>query len=461
MKISAYIRQIFLVLSGIVLLNSCTEKEGDALVALSFQPSAMTVNEGRVFPLTLKVKYGSATTFAAYDMKANPEGVVLTSSREDVATVSQNGEVTAIASGQTVITATAGELTATCTVNVSGAAIDYTKPFSMEYIYLSLIEFPDANGTTDNTIGGQIQNIDVDKAGNVYALGVSDPATYVKRITPDGKSDEPMIFWYFGHGTGFSIEESASGVYLWISTYATLGDVNGVGGKYVNEQLVARVKYEAGKTYVPEDLTELYYVGGHTSVWPCVDYEHNQLAMYHADNSVKGKDGKIKVYNLSLAKQASQKKVTLKSITKGGHASGPLAEQVTLTPEVLVKDLTSLTPQNEFSTKYSELSGETQQMQGYCLYKDKVYWVSGRGYGNEKQPLTQVTELDLNGTILKNAENLHFEDKKEDLINAGISVNGNFEVEGIKIREGHVYFGYNWNLTPNSTYTARASVIKF
>ena len=100
-------------------------------------------------------------------------------------------------------------------------------------------------------------------------------------------------------------------------------------------------------------------------------------------------------------------------------------------------------------------------MQGYCLYKDKVYWVSGRGYGNEKQPLTQVTELDFNGTILKNAENLHFEDKKEDLINAGISVNGNFEVEGIKIREGHVYFGYNWNLTPNSTYTARASVIKF
>jgi hypothetical protein len=248
MKISAYIKQIFLVLSGIVLLNSCTEKEGDALVALSFQPSAMTVNEGRVFPLALKVKYGSATTFASYDMKSNPEGVVLTSSREDVATVSQSGEVTAIASGQTVITATAGGLTATCTVNVSRAAIDYTRPFSMDYIYLSLIEFPDANGTTDNTIGGQIQNIDVDKAGNVYALGVSDPATYVKRITPDGKSDEPMIFWYFGHGTGFSIEESASGVYLWISTYATLGDVNGVGGKYVNEQLVARVKYEAGKT---------------------------------------------------------------------------------------------------------------------------------------------------------------------------------------------------------------------
>ena len=66
------------------------------------------------------------------------------------------------------------------------------------------------------------------------------------------------------------------------------------------------------------------------------------------------------------------------------------------------------------------------------------------------------------GTHVKiGAENLHFEDKKEDLINAGISVNGNFEVEGIKIREGHVYFGYNWNLTPNSTYTARASVIKF
>jgi hypothetical protein len=41
----SFIKQIFLVLSGVVLFNSCTEKEGDALVALSFQPSAMTVNE--------------------------------------------------------------------------------------------------------------------------------------------------------------------------------------------------------------------------------------------------------------------------------------------------------------------------------------------------------------------------------------------------------------------------------
>lgn len=453
-------KKILLALSCLLLLAACSEKTGEELVALSFQPSTVTVSEGRVFPLALKAKYGSAT-FAAYDLASNPAGVVLTSSREDVATVTPGGEVTAHGSGQAVITASAGNLTATCTVNVSGTTIDYTKQFSMEYIYLKLIEFPDANGTADNTVGAQIQNIDVDKEGNVYALGVSDPATYVKRITPDGKSDQSMIFWYFGHGTGFCIEESAGGVYLWISTYATLGDVNGVGGKYVNEQVVARVKYEAGKEYVPEDLTELYYVGEYTSVWPCVDQEHNLLAMYHADGSVKGKDGRIRVYNLSLAKQASQKKVTLKPVTKGGHTAGPLAEQVTVTPEVLVKDLSSLTPQAEFATKYSELSGETQQMQGYCLYKDKIYWVSGRGYGTEKQPLTQVTELDLNGTILKNAENLHFEDNKEDLINAGISVNGNFEVEGIKIRNGNIWFGYNWNLTPTSTYTARASVIRF
>ena len=454
------IKYLFYVL--LLAVSSSCSKGGLEVEGLSFAQATVTVNVGRMFNLTLNARYG--TSFKEYDLNANPAGVVLSSSDESVAKVDQSGTVTTFSVGTVKITALSKDgLKAVCTVRVSGDVADFTSGFSMSKIYLKSFIFPDdPNGTADNTRNAQLQNFDVDLKGNVYALGVSDPVSYVKKITPDGTEDAPMKFYYFGHGTGFSIEDTGSDVYIWISSFGRLGSINGHAGRYQEEQTVARVKYEAGKEYKPEDIKEHYYMGNVLHVWSYVDYEHDLLAVYHAGASgVAGKDGTVRVYNLQQAKQAQTRTVSLQTITRGGENGGPVKTQETLAPQVPVRDLSSLTPVYTFHTSYQELSGDSQQMQGICLNKDKFYWVAGRGFGTEKQPLTQVSTLDMRGNVLNKAQNLTFEDNKQDLIDAGISKDGTFEVEGMHIRDGHVYFGYNWNSTPNQTYTATCTIIKF
>ena len=445
----------------LVLLSSCSKGELE-VESLAFAKATVSVNVGRVFNLTLNARYG--TSFKEYDFKANPASVVLSSSDESIAKVNQLGTVTAVSVGSAKITALSKDgLKAVCTVRVSGDVADFTSGFSVSKIYLKSFIFPDdPNGTADNTRNAQLQNFDVDREGNVYALAVSDPVSYVKKITPDGKADSPMKFYYFGHGTGFSIEDTGTDVYIWISSFGRLGSINGNSGKYQEEQTIARVKYEAGKEYKPEDIEEHYYIGNVFHVWSYVDYEHDLLAVYHAGASgVAGKDGTVRIYNLQQARQAQTRTVSLQTITRGGESGGPLKNLETVAPQVSVRDLTSLTPTYTFYTSYQELSGDSQQMQGICLNKDKFYWVAGRGFGTEKQPLTQVSTLDMSGNVLRAAQDLTFEDNKQDLIDAGISKDGTFEVEGMHIRDGHVYFGYNWNSTPNQTYTATCTIIKF
>lgn len=454
-------KRVYLLALILLVLTACRKEANAVPSSISFTPASVTVSEGRTFSLNIRAKYGDS--FKTYDLRANTASLRFTSSRENVATVSASGEVTAKSSGQTIIEAASpdGKLQAKCTVNVSAEAVDYTKPFSTEYIYLKDIQFPDANGTADGTINGALQNMDADLSGNIYAIAVSDPVTFVKKISPDGKEETPMELYYFGHGTGFSIEDTGDEVYLWISSFGTLGEIYGVGGKYQSEQVISRIRYEAGKKYTPDQVSEHYYIGPYLHTWPSVDYEHSLLAVYHADYSIRGKDGKIHVFDLQEARNAPTKKVTLKEITRGGESAGPLKQKETVSPVITVKDLTQVKERYVLSTSYEELSGETQQMQGYCLYKDRIFWVSGRGYGTEKQPLAQVSVLDLNGTVLKKAEDLHFEDNKQDLINAGISADGTFEAEGMKIRSGHAYFGFNWNSNPGKTFTAHGTIIRF
>lgn len=81
-----------------------------ALEAINISGESTSVMKGKKLQLTAE--------FVPADADADPDQIVWSSSDESVATVDQNGLVTAVENGDTVITATYGEITGSCTVTV-------------------------------------------------------------------------------------------------------------------------------------------------------------------------------------------------------------------------------------------------------------------------------------------------------------------------------------------------------
>lgn len=82
-----------------------------AVTGISLNKTALALTEGNSETLTATVTPGNATD----------KTVTWSSSKEGVAMVDANGKVTAVAAGDAIITAKAGDKTATCTVTVSAA----------------------------------------------------------------------------------------------------------------------------------------------------------------------------------------------------------------------------------------------------------------------------------------------------------------------------------------------------
>jgi hypothetical protein len=312
----------------------------------------------------------------------------------------------------------------------------------------------------------QLQNIDVDKAGNVYAVGIGEPYSYIVRISPDGTRSSEMKIGHCGHGTGFAIEDGEDGVHVWMSAFGSLGYIGNdqENLKYQAEQAILRFAFEPGTTYeAPEAVPgEVYYIGAQEHVWASVDYDHGLLAVFYG---LDGERGRVRVFDLVAAKSLSKTSVNL-SMERGSLSGGSMVKNESATAvTVQVKDLTTLDPIYAFSTSYSGLSGDTQQMQGFTFYKDRLYWVSGSGSDH----LTQVATVYKDGTVLNAKQDLHFEDDGEVLVGAGLTYKHSssgqiyFEVEGMKVHDGHAYFGYDWDRYPSDwiTFTHRFSVIRF
>ena len=99
--------------------TTITAKAGDfsaeCEVTVTISASAVTLNK-----ITLALEKGETFTLeASVDPTNSTDKVVWSSSKTTVATVDENGKVTAVASGEATITATAGKATATCIVKVT------------------------------------------------------------------------------------------------------------------------------------------------------------------------------------------------------------------------------------------------------------------------------------------------------------------------------------------------------
>ena len=153
-----------------------------ATVGISTGQCVVTIKEGPVTKLELDnstlelysedvAKLKIATVEAEV---AETSPVVWSSSDEAIATVDDQGNVTAISSGEAIITATVDNKTATCTVtvnpNVYVAGREHNGTKDVATVWKNGVAQPLTNGSND----ASAQSVYVDEDGNVYATGGED-----------------------------------------------------------------------------------------------------------------------------------------------------------------------------------------------------------------------------------------------------------------------------------------------
>lgn len=97
------------------------------VVLMSFPAFAAETGDFRLSDSSIGVRVGDYTTVYAYSGGWEAAGVVWTSDNESVATVNNNGLVTGVGIGQTIVTAYLGSYRASCVVNVAYKGIDVSR----------------------------------------------------------------------------------------------------------------------------------------------------------------------------------------------------------------------------------------------------------------------------------------------------------------------------------------------
>ena len=191
---------------------------------------------------------------------ATEKKVTWSSSDEKIATVDENGKVTATGAGETVITATAGELEATCTVAVKvpveSITLDKTAVTLKVGATVTLVATVKPDDATDKTVTWSSSNSSiatVDKNGKVTGVNEGEATVTAKAgdktatckvtvsnyefsITPDAQTVS-------GNGDAISITVTCTGEYsvsdmsTWISEYDKIGNTH-----------LFQIKYNPGTT---------------------------------------------------------------------------------------------------------------------------------------------------------------------------------------------------------------------
>ena len=416
----------------ICLLSSCTAtpvQDDKAKDKMSFiqNECVLFVGEEIDAPVSYQVFERGVYVKADYDFVTNPQGVKITSSSPEVASVAA-GKIKGVKEGNSVLTLSSDKINAlgqmSVTVKSNGGTQtssfnqDITQPLTADMIALPL-------GLQDG-----MQSFDIDKRGRFYMSNEDATSMRVCALNMDGsKVGADMILPSGGHADGFSIEYDADDVYFWTS--GTMGEHtdNGgySGGKANNSdiRLICRHKFKAGVTEYAEEAVECFYLNDNGARFADVDTEHDVMALWTYENS----SDYIYVYKLSEIRNA--KTVTVK-VTRASHNQGK---------SVTAYNLKTVTPIASFSWKRKGVTtGETNSgaVQGLCVYEDRIYVTSGA----KNDEATLMSVMDFSGNILQKLVKVGVSADKQQLIKLNLSSDGTFEPEGVHIRKGQMYLGF-------------------
>lgn len=361
-----------------------------------------------------------------------PSQVNFVSSNLSVAEIDAAGMVEAVGRGKALITAEYGGLTASTAVEVTpmGEITTGVGGFTAQNIYSKFVYL------IRNTV---IQGFDIAADGTVYYMqlgGTDKHDLYVMRARPNSSVDDHMIFRYSGHGTNMAVEEAADGkTYVWTGTYASRNSSN----EYWSNSVVARTEYQPGKTLLPEQCGDLFYMGGICELHPAIDVENDVLAINYPGSTLR----MFVMYRLSEALALPRSYVTLPSRNYGGGTSTDPA--ATNSPKVYVRDLTKLTPLGRFGIPKTGADHtadiSSYAWQGFDVDSGKIYYFEGEGTASNGSA-AYFTVFDFDGNIVEQRAEVVAASDRDALSALGITESGYMEAEGIKVHGDHLYLGF-------------------
>ena len=182
---------------------------------VTLSESSLVLNAGETAQLT-----------AAVVPEATTDGLVWSSADESVATVDENGLVTAVGPGRTVISATAGSVSAECSVTVRGGSVDVGPTYEIEL--------------DEGIVGGEIKtSLTNASAGNTIRVTATPDAGYgLAYITVDGErisgtsftmpAHDVTVSAVFTRGEGFADVAPGSWYYDAVEFVRARGLMDGV-----------------------------------------------------------------------------------------------------------------------------------------------------------------------------------------------------------------------------------------
>ncbi len=383
-------------------------------------------------------------------VEVDPSQVIFSSSDSAVAEVDDTGLVEAAGSGSAVVKAEYEGFTATTAVCVTpmGEITTGAEQFTEENIFSKFVYL------LRNTV---IQGFDIAADGTIYYMqlgGADKHDLYVIRARSNAAADDHMIFRYSGHGTNMAVEEAADGkTYIWTGTYASRNSSN----EYWSNSVVTRTEYQPGKTLVPEQCGDLFYLGGICELHPAIDMENDVLAINYPGSTLR----MFVMYRLSEALALPRSYVTLPSRNYGGGTSTDPA--ATGSPKAYVRDLTKLTPLGRFGIPKTGADHTTDissyAWQGFDVDSGKIYYFEGEGTVADGSA-AYFTVFDFAGNIVERRVGVAAASDRNALSQFGITESGYMEAEGIKVHGDKLYLGFA-SRSKNDGDKRRANIFQY
>lgn len=295
-----------------------------------------------------------------------------------------------------------------------------------------------------------MQGFSLDSDGSVWYTVLYDTELYISKGRPNKSAavasakTEFMKLTYFGHGTNTAIEEDGNDRYIWAGCYGTCNS----SGAYWTERLISRTKFVAGSVVPTDKCDDYYYIGDYYNVQPTIDVEHDQLAIQY-DGSGGGTVNFV-VYKLSEAKKAPMKTVEVKCTD--GFLTGNNKSTTPVVTKVQVHDLTAIKPVASPKCPWKNNPALTYYpWQGYDVNGNRLYFVEG---AEGKPSYAYLTVYDMSGRVVESRTRIKAVADKTFTNSMGISVSASMESEGVKVKNGKIYFGFSnrWITEGNSAY---------
>lgn len=351
-----------------------------------------------------------------------------------VAEVAADGRLTGLASGTSrfSVKSTDGTRAAYQTVNVLSAD-PMKRSLTREMIY--------SRGQMLRT-NSVMQSFDLTEDGAMFCAQIGSGKTnhniYVCKTRPEASAIESsMTLKYFGHASTVVAEMDGGDYYIWIGSYGTRTNAT-TDFSYRYSQTVARLKYTAGREYLPADCAEHYWIPERRNIHPALDVENDQVAFWCQDS---GSRQYIYVYRLSEVRALAPKTTQLSfSITTGaGNTSEP---EETGKPTATVRDLSELRPVATIVLPKGGAVGSVN-MQGFELKNGRLYYYEGEGNDNNSAAASTawVSLMDFDGTLAWREPVAAITDLGT-LSSFGLTSTGYMEPESLKLKNGTLYLGF-------------------